>query len=209
MATALRQEVRRRDIAEARSVTLEKALEAAQQALSSQALAKDKAAAAAAKQALQRYSLLQAQLTAAATERKRLAAREQPLAEQNTALAKQLETAKLRVAALSSERANHDRRSQTSIDQARSGEAEAVKAGDRKKAAAQAGLESLREEVSQLHTQLDTEQRKTEDAQRTAERAEQEARAASTTAIEAQRQLHVLRQRSMATVMNALSSSPP
>ena len=158
LATALRQEARRREVAEARLA----AAETARRALVSEALTKEKVNAAAVKKSQEQQSLLRAQLTASATERRRLAAREDSTRKQNEALHVQVESLLLRVAAVSAERdrlAQQQSGSQALVDQARAAEAAAVKGVAHKQAAAQSGLVAQRKEVDQMSAELDAARR--------------------------------------------------
>lgn len=158
LATALRQEVLRREAAEARLV----AVEAAHRKLAEDATSKRSEDEASLVDSQHRHSLLRAQLTAAATERRRLGAQEESLRLRNDGLQGQVETLQLRVAAVSAERDRLLRKlsgSQALIDQAKAGEAAALKYASQRTQATKSAMIAQRREVDEMATELDAARR--------------------------------------------------
>lgn len=158
LVTALRREVLRREAAEARLV----AVEAAHRKLAEDATSKRSADEASLEDSQHRHSLLRAQLTAAAAERRRLGAQEESLRLRNDGLHGQVETLQLRVAAVSAERDRLLRKlsgSQALIDQAKAGEAAALKLASQRTQTTKSALIAQRREVDEMATDLDAVRR--------------------------------------------------
>ncbi len=158
LATALRREVLRREAVEA----LLTAAEAAHQKLVADTKAKRLEDAATLARSQQQHSLLQAQLKATATESRRRSAREESMCVEHDRLQGQVETLQLRVAAVSAERDRLLRKlsgSQMLIDQAKAGEALAVKLASQKAAVAKAALEAKSREVDEMASELSSARR--------------------------------------------------
>ncbi len=213
LATALRQEALRREAAETRLA----AAEVAHHRGVEDAKAKQLEAAAMLAQSQQQHSMLRAQLTATATDLRRTGAREESLRVENDRLHGQVETLQLRIAAVSAERDRVLRKlsgSQALVDQAKAGEAAALKLASQKTASAQAALAAKSREVDEMASELNAARRCVRVAHswqrchvfdlinffglrfihlfggnRRVERAESDARTASATATEVSRQV--------------------